>query len=312
MDAKELIQAINAQLFVPIEETVAEQLHEVTILLTADVDTAMVENYMRAFFKNDSDRSFRRLFCEKYKEQYNTPLTLPSIAYLILEAYFIRQCFESETVSEGLKLQISYIVKNLAVLRKGNWEGVICAEWILDLYRYSDKHACKPANGSVSFNQIINTVLPCDRWDATGLDINNPDIYNQLRSLSVAGIRGKFSAYVESNAFTCICNPFVQVYKLVVKMVKEWNWKYISNNPVEKLISVMGDNAKKRKKLSNIVDAIRENLKDAEIVEPTMMSSVLLRKIQNNKNCGIEGCSFSVLEFGVYLYYELLLESYNE
>ena len=312
MESKELTRAINALLFVPIEEKLAEQLHEVTTLLTADVDTDMVEDYTRAFFKKEVDWNFRKLFSGKYEEQYNKTLSLPSIAYLVLEIYFVRQCIESEAVSESLRLQISYIVKNFAVLKKGNWEGIICAEWILDIYLFSDKHACVPAKSSVSFNQIIKAVLPCGRWDATGLDINNPGIYNQLRSLSAAGIRGKFSAYVESDTFTGISNPFEQVYKLVVKMVREWNWKYISNNPVEKLKSVMGDNAKKRKKLSNIVDAVRENLKDSEVVMPTMKSSVLLRKIQDNNYCGIEGCSFSVLEFGVYLYYELLLESYND
>ncbi len=311
MECEELTRAINAHLFVPIEESLTEQLRDVTNLLTADVDSNMIESYTQAFFKNEADWNFRMLFNKKYKELYNESLALPNIVYQVLEFYFIRQCMDSDTVDSGMKLQISYIVKNFAILRKGNWEGIICPKWILYIYHYSNIHACKPANGSVNYNQIINAVLPCGRWDATGLDINNQDIYNQLRSLSAAGIRGKFSAYVESNTFTGLDNPFIQVYKLEVKMVNEWNWKYISNNPVKKLKNVMGDNAKKRKKLRNIVDTIRENLKEEELIKPTMRSSVLLKKIQDNKNCGIEGYSFSVLEFGIYLYYELLLESYN-
>ena len=312
MESKELTRAINAHLFVPIEETLAEQLHEVTILLTSDVDTDMIENYTRAFFKNEADWSFKRLIDQKYEEQYGKALSLPGIVYIVLEVYFVRQCIQSDTVDAGLKLQFSYIVKNFAVLRKGSCEGVVCPDWIINMYQYSDSHACKLANSSVSYSQIINTVLPCCNWAQTGLDINNQEIFNQLRSLSAAGIRGRLNGYVESNAFKGLNNPFAQVYKLVVKMVKEWNWKYISSNPVEKLRNVMGDDCKKRKKLSNIVDAIREDIKDSDIIKPTMKSSVLLKKIHDNINCGIEGGSFSVLEFGTYLYYELLLETNND
>lgn len=312
MESKELTRAINAHLFVPIKETLVEQLHEVIILLTADVDTSMIEKYARAFFKNEADWSFIRKIDQKYEEQYGKALSLPGIAYIVLEVYFVKQCILSDTIDIGLKLQISYIVKNLAILRKGNWEGVMCPDWIIIIYQYSDIHACKLANSSVSYSQIIKTVLPCSNWTQTGLDINNQEIFNQLRSLSVAGMRGRMNVYVESNAFKDLNNPFVQVYILVVKMVKEWNWKYISSNPVEKIRSVMSDDCKKRKKLSNIVDAIREDLKDSDIIEPTMKSSVLLKKIHDNGYCGIDERMFSVLEFGIYLYYELLLETYND
>ena len=219
MESKELTRAINAHLFVPMEETLIEQLHKVIIQLTADVDTDMIENYTRAFFKNEADWSFKRLIGQKYEEQYGKALSLPSIVYIVLEVYFVRQCIQSDTVDVGLKLQFSYIVKNFAVLRKGSWEGVICPDWIINIFQYSDSHACKLADSGVNYSQIIETILPCSNWAQTGLDINNQEIFNQLRSLSAAGLRDRMNGYVESNAFKGMNNPFAQVYKIVVKMV---------------------------------------------------------------------------------------------
>ena len=308
---KELTIALNTHLFVPMAETLVKRLHEVTILLTVEVDIDMIESCTRAFFKNETVWSFRKLFTEKYREQYGMELQLPSVVFLILEIYFVRQCIKNENIDADLKLQFSYIVRNFAILRKGNWNDVLCSDWILSMYQYSDTHVCKSDYGNLSFSNLIKTILPCSNWSETGLDITNQEIYNQLRSLSVAGIKGRFNSYVESFAFTNLKDPFVQVFVLVNKMVNDWNWKYISANPAENIKSVLRNNIKKRKKLSNIVDAIRAEVPLANITKPVMKSSVLLNKLKDNKYCGIEECVFSVLEFGIYLYYEFLLESYN-
>lgn len=312
MVSNELTRVINMHLFVPIEKTLVEQLHEVTMILTADVDTDMIENYTRAFIKNEVDRSFREFFTEKYHEKYSKDLQLPNVVYLVLEVYFVRQCIKSESISKDLKLQFSLIVRNFAVLRKGNCDVLSCSDWIIWMYQYGDTHTCKSSNGNVSFSNLINSILPCNEWYETKLDITSQEVFIQLRSLCIAGIRGRFSCYVKSPSFANLNNPFVQVYVLVGKMVNEWNWKYVSSNPVDIIRSVFGDNAKKRKKLSNITDTIRAELAENSIIKPVMKSSVLLKKVLDNKYCGIEERVFSVQEFGVYLYYELLLESYNQ
>lgn len=312
MTSKKLTRIINTHLFVPIEETLVERLHEVTMLLTANVDTDMIEDYTRAFIKNEVNCSFRRLFKERYQELYSQGLQLPNVVYLVLEIYFVRQCLKSDNIDSNLKLQFSYIVKNYAILRKGSWDGVLCLDWIIWMYQYSDTYACKPANSFVPFSNIMNTILPCNEWTETGLEITSQEVYNQLRSLCVAGIKGRFNSFVESPTFRSLNNPFVQIYVLVNKMVNDWNWKYISSNPAERIRSVMGDNAKKRRKLSNITDTIRTEVIKNGIIKPVMKSSVLLKKVYDNELCGIEECVFSVLEFGIYLYYEFLLESYND
>ena len=48
------------------------------------------------------------------------------------------------------------------------------------------------------------------------------------------------------------------------------------------------------------------------IVAPNEKSSVLLSRCSSGNNSELDGKPFSVLELGVYLYYELLLETYND
>jgi len=48
-----------------------------------------------------------------------------------------------------------------------------------------------------------------------------------------------------------------------------------------------------------------------QLVTPGEGSSILLSRIVEGKNAMLDERMFSALEFGVYLYYELLLETFN-
>jgi len=314
MRSNELKQTINEQLFVPLDDNLVERLHEVTDLLIAetDTDTVTVENYVKDFFANTVNISFHDLFMARYSELYNEELQLPSIVFLILVIYFVRQTLLKEFIDSHQKLQFSYIVKNYAVLKKGKWNDLICTNWIIEIYNYCDCNTCKPINSKVNYGDLIDKVLSCDSWGETGLDINDEDTYNQLKSLIIAGIRGSFNTFVNNDLFKNISSPFAQMYLLTRMMVMEWNWKYIAISPISVLKEVLGDNVNRRKNLNNIADDVRLAIPKSLIIIPAMESSVLLKRIHENKICDIEKCIFSTIEFGTCLYYEMLLESYNK
>lgn len=311
MESKNLECIINTQLFIPLEEEQVKQLHEVTMLLIEDIDFEMVEDFTRAFFAKEVSSRFRKMFELKYKKEYGEDILMPSIVFIILEIYVIHLAIQSDDIKEDDKKKYSLIVRNFAILRKGNWNGILCPEWIIKIYAYYDEHKCKPINVSQSFSQLINSVVPCNKWTDTGLDINDQTIYNQLRSLSAAGFRVKFNAYVNSTEYKSIKSPFIQVYLLVIKMTKEWQWKYIEAIPVARLKEVLGDEANKRRKISNIVIDVRKEIQHSELIKPTMNSSVILNTIYDFKYRDIESFMFTALEFGVYMYYEMILETYN-
>ena len=98
---------------------------------------------------------------------------------------------------------------------------------------------------------------------------------------------------------------------IVKKMINDWQWKYVERSPVNKLTDILGQDAKKRKNLGNITNDIRTGLPAKQIIKPKMKSSILLKKIYDGGSSEIDGMMFSSLEFGVYLYYELLLETYE-
>lgn len=309
MESKDLKRVINQYLFTPLSEEFVEQLHDVALMMTEIIDTGKVETYARSFFFNEASYQFQYPFNQKFEEKYGKELQLPTIVYVILEMYVIGLCIDSDAMTGSMKNKFSLIVKNTAVLRKGNRNGIVCPDWVIKVYNYSNQNRCKTINGTQSICQLINAVVPCNNWTETGLDIMGQDIYNQIRSLSAAGVRGRVSCYVNSEEYQLLGNPFAQVYVLVIKMVKEWNWKYIETSPVKKLNEVLGNEAKKRKNLRNIADDVRNRVNSSYLVKPTMKSSILLKRLNDGNKSKIEGTKFSALEFGVYLYYEMLLET---
>lgn len=302
---------INQNLFMPINEELSERLHNVVISLVADIDKDMVTRYAKAVLQNHVDFRFKNTVQTKYKEQYGEVLTIPDIALLILECCILRQVLITEEKSESIKAQYSLMVRNCAVARKGKWNGIVCAKWLIDIFNYYEKYSNNVEVGAVSYNSLLTSVVPNTQWNETGLEITEPNVFNQIRSLCVAGIRGKFNAYVESPEFRDIGNPYAQVYVLVKKMVSEWKWQYVSSSPVEKLIDALDDDYKKRKKLSKIVVDVLSGVAKEFIVMPNEASSILLLRINDGKDTTLDDRMFSVLEFGVYLYYEMLLENFN-
>lgn len=304
-----LEQIINEHLFLPLSDEVCKQLNEVSNSLAAAMDDAMFKSCVYSMFISECNIKFKIGFLSKYKEEFETNLELPTIVYLILQTYVLFLVFKSETIGSSKKVEYSLIVKNYAVLRKGSWNNLICQDWIISMYSYYRKCASKPIDSSKSYSTLLNAIVPCRNWDETTLDISDVNVYNQLRSLCAAGYRGRLSSYIESEPFVSIDNPFAQIYLLAKKMVVEWNWKYISANPVIKLSEVFGANGKKRKKLGKFVDDIRGCLKEADLYKPSEDSSVLLRSIFSKEYYGLQDQMLSVLEFGIYIYYELLLET---
>ena len=134
MESKQLTNAINKHLFVPIPEDLAGHLQEVVVNHVSGMTADLVTNYANAVFRNLVDWKFKNTVQTKYKEQFGGTLTLPNIVYLILEGYALRQMVESDTFDSRQKAKFSLIVKNCAVIRKGSWDGIVCSKWLIEIY----------------------------------------------------------------------------------------------------------------------------------------------------------------------------------
>ena len=312
MTSKELIEAINASLFVPITEDLGNHLLEVAKILIPSMGTVDVDNCSRAFFRKEVSPSYKGKFKTQYKSTYGEELKLPDIAFVVLETCQVLLLLKSDSVDDELKAKCSLIVRNNAIWRKGDWYDVQCPSWIEMMYSYYQKHGNRAFTGYNGYDSLLNAVVHSSTWSNTGMDLNDPKTYNSLRNLCTSVVRGRIGAFSKTPAFQNLRSPFARVYLLVCKMVKEWQWKYVDASPVKRIIDALGDDAKKRKSLSKIVEEVRGELPTDSIVVPNEKSSVLLSSFSSGKNSELDGRLFSVFEMGVYLYYELLLETYND
>lgn len=311
MESKELRSIINRYLFVPISEELASQVQDVVVTLVSEITTEMVTKYAKSVFKNQVDWSFKNAIQTKYKEQVGETLTMPNIIYLILEGYTLKKMIQSDVIDVNLKAKTSLIVRNCAVTRKGDWDGIVCSKWLIEIYEYYEEYSKKKVINNFAYNDLLKAVLPHTQWVDTGLEMTEKAVYDQIRSLCASGVRGKLSWYISSQEFKSIGSPFVKAYLLAKKMVKELNWKYISESPIEIMRVALGEDAKKRKQLAKIVPDVTTGVAKEQIVKPIECSSILLARIAEGKNTMLDERMFSALELGVYLYYELLLETFN-
>ena len=311
MGSKQLKQAIDKHLFISLDDELITQLHEVSNSMVADLDAVSVSDYVCSFMQNNVSQSFTEAFRVKYKEMYGEEVKLPAIVSVILETYVILLALQSDETEEMEKMHFSLIVRNYAVLRKGDWNRLLCQNWIMEMYSYYETYAADMVKSSIDYSQLLDAVVPSENWNDTGLDITQQAVYDQIRSLCMAGYYGRISGYIKTWAFKKLTSPFAQVYVLVCKMVKEWNWKYLSLSPVKKLIEVLGENYKRKKMLSNIVTEVLDEVQKEQLCVPDEESSVLLARVHNNRPIAIDSKMFTVLEFGVYIYYEMLLETIN-
>lgn len=312
MTSKELCEAINANLFVPIKEDFGKQLLEVEKSLIPSMNVDDVDNCSRAFFKNEVSVSYKGKFKTQYKNTYSEELKLPAIAFVVLETCQVLLLLESDSVADDLKAKSSLIVRNNAIWSKGNWYDVLCSSWIEAMYSSYFEYNNRVFSNYNSFDSLLKAIVPHSNWNNTGMNINDPATYNSLRSLCTVVVRERVSAFADAAAFKNVSSPFARVYLLVSKMVKEWQWKYIDSSPVKMIVDAMGNDAKKRKSLSKIADEVKSELPTSSIVLPAEKSSVLLFRISDGRNYELDRKQFNVLEFGVYLYYELFLETYND
>lgn len=311
MTSNELKRVIDTQLFVPIDFDTANLLHDISVKMADELDIETAENLVFGFLEGGVIYDFKQSFRKKCLELYGQMPNIPTVVYTILELYVIRLSVLSEAVLDSMKVQISFAVRNAAILKRGKWQGVICQEWLAEIFAYANNHKQQPIV-TKPYNELIDAVMSSNDWNESGLDISQKDIYIQLRSLCVAGMRGKVNSYVRGAEFKSLSSPFVQTYMIVKKMINDWQWKYVERSPVNKLTDILGKDVKKRKNLGNIINDIKTGLPAMQMIKPKMKSSVLLKRIYDGDSSEIDGMMFSSLEFGVYLYYELLLETYED
>lgn len=310
MKSRDLSCVINHYLFIPIDNDLVENLHVVAVSMASELTAENVAPYVEAVFHNKSYFTFVHKFKSKYAETFDDKPSLPAIVYIVLLVYVLKMALHAKELSEDTKIYISLIARNCSVLKKGNWGELPCKEWLRDLYAYYENHSCKTVI-PVGYTDLLNSVVPKTQWAEIGISIDKKEVYDQLRSLCAAGIRGKAKSYVESADFKNVSSPFAKVYLLAYYMAYEWNWKYISKSPVNKMAEVLGEDRKRRKKLSKIVDEVIEEITEDNVLIPDASYSVLLKRVFDKTPCAADGYMFSALEFGVYLYYEMLLLSIN-
>lgn len=194
---------------------------------------------------------------------------------------------------------------NAMILAKGRWNELPNEEVIKEIYKFhiTDYLAKHDTTGEIITTSIISVIA------------RYPIYYNEnefseheLKDLQVIA---KDAAYyrcekvLKNQELLNKIDPFARVYGIITKLVDSYQYLYY-NYDVEAYITQSANGEKKNKMLSNILKEIEPSPRNHN-----SNTSVLLRLIDKEK---VESSDLllqrklNVIEFGLYLYYELLVE----
>lgn len=234
--------------------------------------------------------------------------TLPTnvIARLSLFSVYLTVLEESDDLKRHL---YATMFMNAMILAKGRWNELSNEVVIREIYKfhitnYLTEH---DTTGEVLSTSIISIIAKF----RTGNDENN---LNKLQITDLQTI-AKDAAYyrcdelLKNQELLNISNPFARVYSIITRLVDSYQYLYY-NYDAEAYITQSANGEKKNKMLSNILKDIEPLSRDINTG-----TSVLLRLINKEQ---VKNSDFllqrklNVIEFGLYLYYELLIEQMIE
>lgn len=234
--------------------------------------------------------------------------TLPTnvIARLSLFSVYLTVLEESDDLKQHL---YATMFMNAMILAKGRWNELSNEVVIREIYKfhitnYLSEH---DTTGEVLSTSIISIIAKF----RTGND------ENKLNKLQIKDLQtiAKDAAYyrcdelLKNQELLNISNPFVRVYSIITRLVDSYQYLYY-NYDAEAYIIQSANGEKKNKMLSNILKDIEPLSRDINTG-----TSVLLRLINKEQ---VKNSDFllqrklNVIEFGLYLYYELLTEQMIE
>ena len=279
----------------------------------AMVDEVMVENidrYIASFVYNKPDGEIKQEVEEKYSEMYpeEDPLVLPPLFTIVLSQYITLEAINTKL--EGMnQATASLILMNYMLYRKGTLTRLILPNHIAEMYGKLDAYIEEQDTINCGKEQNhLGDIL--SNPDYLIKHYNDADVQREVREMAKMSILFKQQAIAAKYQQENQKNIFVKVYEYLKDIIKESQWLFMRNDVKHILLEVVSE--EEQKKQTTIEGVVGELIK-AEVTLPyetPEASSLLLKYIIKEEPIPVEIKSkrLTVMEFGVYVYYELLLE----
>lgn len=307
----ELLQKmLNEVVVTPYDAAVTSRLDAVCDAMAEDVTVGNIDRYIKSFVYNKPDWEIKSEVEEKYAEMYpnEDALVLPPLFAIVLAQNIAMDAIINKMAGQD-RAVASLILMNYMLYRKGSLTRLILPNHIAEMYFKLDDYISETDTiGESEKLECIGDILSTP--DYLTEHYNEEEVRKEVREMAKLATLYKRRSIIDKYQKMCTKNLYVKVYEYLLEVIKQANWLFMKNDVKQLLAEIITE--EELKKQATIEGIVNELVKaDVKLPYDNLEeSSLLLNYIRGNEPIPAELKSkrLMVMEFGVYLYYELLLE----
>lgn len=293
----------------PYDTEKSDRLSELCDSLADEVTLDTIDRYIKTFVLGKPDKELKKTIEAKYAEKYpEEEISLPPLFTIVFSQYIVKKAIENN--DEELDAAVmSLKVMNHMLYRKGSLTRLILPNHIKEMYFKMDEYIAE-ADDIEPIEAYAHDKDLMENSEYLDGHYNEEGVKKEIRCMAKEAYLYRRGKVIERCRAITTEFPFVKVYISLYEAMKIQGWLFL-NNDVNGIIKgiVSEDLLKKAYTVEKIVGELKKE--HVEMIDRAPdQSSLLLRYVKGEEiPRELKQKRLSVQEFGIYVYYELLLEN---
>ncbi len=312
---QKLEQILRGSLVIPLTAEQSDGLDKACHEYVEGMDYLLADRLINVFVCDKVDQDLEKEVLDVIVEKLPDVGLVPSIIYKACCMYIVWLAVNSDEMDDETKAGISLMVKNAMLFNKGRRKKVPAPEVMIDFYDIWNEYlqSERPeVDMSASMQTASEVLTEEDFFQTHSID----DVKNRIiRQWAFDSIATTMSTMFEAKR-----GEYEQERCLMKRMttaIIDWIMNLpkmsIDTNGIKNIITLFEeDELKQQYPMSQIMDVLSEYeipLSEDDVLD----SSILIKALSNDElSEKIGKIKLSLLEYGIYLYYELVAEKLRE
>lgn len=305
----ELIEILQGCLVIPYSRETVERLETLcnNYVSNNEIDDNWIARCAITLFTRQKDENLKSYMEKAYMEQYDEQITIPSVVVNALMVYMISQAIDNKYEDVDSEF-CSMALMNCVILLNGSFESMPFAKYLVGGYGKLQSYMKRMTD---KFNVEVNSFSE-DLFVESTQNLIDEGLNEELISVckKLAADSWKYHLIKHLESYRNKNNSYSDYYNVVSHIVisQPYTYLYVDINVALSYLDKEG-NADGKKKIREICEELESS--GCSVKSCECESSIILRLMGKDEilsNLPFTETKLSKHDFGVYLYYELLME----
>lgn len=312
---QKLVQIMRKSLVVPLPDEQVDGIDKVCQSYLDEMDFVLADRFIDVFVGDKEDEDLENELIEKIQESLPE---LGGVTRFIFKAccmYIVWLSVSSDELDEATKAGISLMVKNAMLQRKNSLQELPALEVMPDFYDVWDNYLASErpdVNTDDSMNLANEVLKDSDYFTSNAISKDNGEIirrwaYDSVSTSMLEAFNRKKDTYLSEESLTDRMTAAVRDW------IKNLPSMKMDSDGIKNIITLFEkEELSQTYSIKDLVDKLAEyELPFGE--DDVLYSSVLISALDDDDlKEDIGNIKLTLLEYGIYLYYELVTEKLKE